>query len=205
MNSKLIEAGSADGAAIAAKILRGEGIIIHPTETVYGFAANAFSLMAIRRVELAKRRKSKDSFILLVKDIDMACSLGVKFDKTAEKLAARFWPGPLTMVLPVSKTQKLNHLCHNNSLAIRVSPDPFVVSLFSLIDFPIISTSANVSGEAVLKTPEKLLEVFENNVDMVFGRGLIHAGKPSTIIAVYDNEVSIIREGVIQGKEIYVV
>ncbi|MBL8026995.1 MAG: threonylcarbamoyl-AMP synthase [Fibrobacteres bacterium] len=202
---RMLPADNPDSIAAAVTALKNEGVIIHPTETVYGFAANAYSLIAIRRVDKIKKRKAKDSFLLLVRDMGMAKSLGLKFDLTALKLAERFWPGPLTIILPAEREGALSHLYSDFSLAVRVSPDPFIKALFKHIDFPIISTSANISGEQVITYPEKLQSEFGEQADLILTRGTIRGNKPSTIIHVANDIIKIVREGAISESEIYAV
>jgi L-threonylcarbamoyladenylate synthase len=204
-NNSLLSADEEANVSKAAAVLKNDGVIIHPTETVYGFAANAFSIMAIRRVDQIKKRKAKESFLLLVKSMEMAKNIGVVFDETSTKLASRFWPGPLSLVLPTKKKSAIEHLYVDGTLAIRVSPDPFVKQLFDKIDFPIISTSANISGEPIITTPDKLDSEFKERVDLILTRGVIKGSKPSSIVSVKDNVVSIIREGAIPEGLIYAV
>lgn len=187
----------------AAGILRKGGVIIHPTETLYGFAANALLMNPIRRVDRIKKRGPHESYIVLVKDMKMAVQFGIAFDRTARKLAERFWPGPLTLVLPVSRNSPLIHLAVEGCIAPRVSPDKSVSALFGQIQFPLISTSVNRSGSPSLGSPQKIQAVFGREVDLILERGVIRNTRPSTIAEVKNNVARVIRQGLISEEEIH--
>jgi len=203
MISKIRKADSDENILKAADLLRKGGVIIHPTETIYGFAANALQVNAVRRVDAIKSRQFKETYIVLMRDLAMARKYNVEFDRTAEKLALRFWPGPLTMVLPASKESALIHLASLGTLAIRVSPDKFVEKLFTHIDFPVISTSVNKSGRPPLSSPEKMENQFRREVDLILERGTSVGAVPSTIIAIRNNVISVIRKGAVSEEELY--
>jgi L-threonylcarbamoyladenylate synthase len=203
MLSKIRNADNPENIKKAADILHKGGLIVHPTETIYGFAANALQINSIRRIDRIKRRSVQETYLVLVKDIKMAGQFHVIFNRIAEKLAGRFWPGPLTLVLPMAKDSRLIHLAFHGTIALRVSSDRFVKALFEHIDFPIISTSVNKSGQLPFNQPLKIESVFRKNVDLILERGAIANTKPSTIVAVKNNSISIIRKGLISENSIY--
>jgi L-threonylcarbamoyladenylate synthase len=203
MINKIRKADTPESISKAADLLRSGGVIIHPTETLYGFAANALIPNAVRRIDDIKQRKFKETYIVLMRDKAMAQNLSIGFDRMAEKLAQRFWPGPLTLVLPIAKDSPLIYLAYLGTLAIRVSPDKFVEKLFRDIDFPIISTSVNKSGTPPLDNVLKMEKLFRRDIDLILERGVISRTVPSTIIAVRNNTVQMIRKGPISEEEIY--
>ncbi|MFH0920397.1 MAG: L-threonylcarbamoyladenylate synthase [Fibrobacterota bacterium] len=187
----------------AAEILRKGGVIIHPTETLYGFAANALIPSALRRVDAIKRRRAQDTYLVLLKDRAMAEDLQLTFERLADKLAARFWPGPLTLLLPVERTSPLNPLAVQGLVAVRVSPDPFVSALFGHIDFPVISTSVNTSGTSPLLDPVKIAAQFQGSVEMIFERGTYRSSVPSTLVSCVNNTLTLVRKGAISEEDLY--
>ena len=203
MTGKTRKAADPASIAKAAELLRKGGVIIHPTETLYGFAASALIPNAIRRIDAIKERKFQDTYIVLMKDRAMVDAYHLIFDRQAEKLADHFWPGPLTLVLPVRRDSDLIHLASNGMLAVRVSPDPFVSALFTLIDFPVISTSVNKSGSAPLRDPVKMEALFRNSVERIFERGVSPEALPSTIVSSVNNVLTLLRKGAVPEEAIY--
>lgn len=203
MTSKIRKADAPESAEKAADLLKKGGVIICPTETLYGFSANALIVNAIRHVDTIKERKQGETYILLVKDMAMAKTFLLLFDRTAEKLAERFWPGPLTMVLPVAKESPLIHLASMGTLAVRVSPDKFLTRLFASINFPVISTSVNKSGKPPMTDPSAMEKDFKRDVDLILERGVLASKTPSTIVAIKNNTIQMIRKGVIPEEQIY--
>jgi len=203
MISKVRKADSPENILKAADLLGKGGIIICPTETIYGFAANALIANAVRHIDTIKKRRAGETYIILMKDIEMAKRFNLEFDLTSEKLAKRFWPGPLTMVLPIAKESSLIHLAHMGTLAIRISSDLFLEKLFEKIDFPIISTSVNLSGKPPIESPARMEDLFRREVDMILERGLIRGKLPSTIIAIKNETITMIRKGAIPENKIY--
>jgi len=204
MRSKVQGADHPDSIKLAAEILNQGGVIITPTETLYGFTVNALMQNAIHRIDTLKDRKFKETYILLMRNREMAqTQYQIIFDRLAEKLANRFWPGPLTMVLPVEKESPLIHLASMGTLAIRVSPDPFIQALFRTIDFPIVSTSVNKSGKTPHTDPQRMEKEFGDEVDMIFERGIALKKEPSTLVAITDNVMTILRPGAITEEELY--
>ncbi|OGJ89643.1 MAG: threonylcarbamoyl-AMP synthase [Candidatus Raymondbacteria bacterium RifOxyA12_full_50_37] len=205
MISKIKVANRAETIQRAAELLKKGGVIVHPTETLYGFATNALIINAIKRVDRIKERGLRESYIILVRDIDMARSLQISFDETAVKLADRHWPGPLTLVLPVSRESSLLHLAFNGAIGMRVSPDEFVRKLFTHIDFPIISTSVNISGKPPMNDITKIEAQFYNDIDLFCGRGTLPHRPPSTIATVVNNTIKILRKGAVSEEQVYAV
>jgi len=203
MISKLKRADNPVHTRKAADLLKKGGVIIHPTETIYGFTASALQGNAVRRVDRIKGRKSGETYLLLVRDIKMAQELHVLFDRTAAKLAARFWPGPLTLVLPVEKKSLLFSLSRNGTIALRVSSEKSIRDLFELIDFPLISTSVNRSGEEPLRIPEKMESLFAKEVDLILEKGVLPSRKSSTLVAIKNETIDILRPGPITEQELY--
>jgi tRNA threonylcarbamoyl adenosine modification protein (Sua5/YciO/YrdC/YwlC family) len=202
MINKLKKADKPENILKAAALLNKGGVIIHPTETLYGFACSALMAGAIRRVDRIKGRKPGETYLLLIRDIPMALEYKVRFDRMAEKLARKFWPGPLTLVLPVDKGSPLFSLSRNGMVGLRVSSEKTVKELFNHIVFPLISTSVNRSGTPPLNAPRKIEALFGREADIILDKGVMTDKKPSTVAAVRNNAVEFIRLGAIPEKEI---
>jgi len=203
MINKLKKADKPENILKAADLLNRGGVIIHPTETLYGFAAGALMAGAIRRVDRIKSRQPGETYLLLIRDIEMAVDYRVRFDRVAEKLARKFWPGPLTLVLPADKKSPLFSLSRNGMVGLRVSPEKTVKELFSHVAFPLISTSVNRSGLPPMNAPRKIEAIFGREVDIILDKGVLTNKKPSTVAAVRNNTVEFIRQGVIPEEEIH--
>jgi L-threonylcarbamoyladenylate synthase len=183
----------------AANALRSGGVIIYPTDTLYGLGANAFNESAISRVFKIKKQNRNKPISVIVKDIRMARKIAC-IDSKVEEILSRIWPGPITVVL--RKKDIIPYLLTGNSetVALRIPKNDFVVSLMDYLDFPITATSANISGEKDLLSPESIIDKFsasDHSPDLFINNGEINNPKPSTILDLTTNKPRIIRLGIV--------
>ncbi|MDO8875734.1 MAG: L-threonylcarbamoyladenylate synthase [Pseudolabrys sp.] len=177
----------ADDAAIstAAAALRQGGLVAFPTETVYGLGADACHGEAIARLYAAKGRPAFNPLIAHVADVAAARRLAV-FDADAEKLAAAFWPGPLTLVLPKRPDCPVAALALAglDSIAIRVPNDKTARALLDAFGGPVVAPSANRSGHVSPTTPAHVLADLRGRIDLILDGGPCAVGVESTIVAL---------------------
>lgn len=182
-------------------------ITLYPTETVYGLGADPFDAAALEKLYVLKGRDAAKAVTWLVRDMEDV-ERYADVSVTAAKLAARFLPGPLTLVLPVKTASLPEHLKHIDSIGFRISSDPVAQKLIAehmeAYGTPLTCTSANISGLPTLASPEEILRQFGEKrtmVDRIIGDGP-RTGTPSTIIRVMGENVECIREGAYPFKEI---
>src|SRR5438132_9246622 len=174
----------ATAVAAAAQILATGGLVAFPTETVYGLGADAGDGKAIARLYEAKGRPAFNPLIAHVLDIAAARGLG-RFDAAAERLAARFWPGPLTLVLPKTPTCPVAELATAglDTLAVRVPAHAVAHELLAAVGKPVVAPSANRSGHVSPTTAQHVLGDLRGRVDFILDGGPTPVGVESTIIA----------------------
>jgi L-threonylcarbamoyladenylate synthase len=176
----------ADSAAIAAAAtcLGQGGLVAFPTETVYGLGADACNGAAVARLYAAKGRPAFNPLIAHVADADAARRLG-RFDGDAEKLAAAFWPGPLTLVLPRLPDCPVAELALAglDSVAVRVPASPVAHALLEVFGGPVVAPSANRSGHVSPTSAAHVLADLRGRIDMVLDAGSCAIGLESTIVA----------------------
>lgn len=191
----------------ARHVLGQGGIILHPTETCYGFACDATNPMAVSKLyELKKMSLNKPSSVMIA-GLEAAVKYG-EFSDLAQALAKQYWPGPLTLV--VSRKNLPNFLNPGAStVGLRVPSHSWTLELLQMCPFPVITTSANVSGQPqayevseVLSQLEDAFDSSDIRPDFVVDMGKIPSQKPSTIVEVRGESFKIIREGPISGLEI---
>jgi len=192
--TKVLNSKAPDSALQSCEVLKRGGVIIYPTETLYGIGVNAESRESIKRVFEIKRRSHENPVLILVRDVEMM-SAYVQVTEVARALAEEFLPGPLTMVL--EDKGRLPELISSETgkVAVRVSGNEFVRKLFEYIDFPITSTSANVSGEANLFGKSELIDTFSGLVDLIVDSGNLPPSLGSTIIDLTFDPIRALREG----------
>lgn len=185
------------------KILKNGGIILYPTDTVYGLGFDVSNKETLKRLYNLKKRDSKKPISIIVSDIEMAKKYAV-FDDNAIALAKKFWPGALTLILP-AKNKLLSHLnLSNKTIGIRIPNNYFCIELLKIFKKPISSTSANISGKKQMLSVNKILSKFDNinNIDLVVDAGPSDKTKPSTIIDLSGKNIKLLRKGVISYKNI---
>ena len=190
--------------AEAARILRGGGLVVFPTETVYGLGADATNGQAVARIFEAKGRPRFNPLIVHVADAgaarDFAC-----FGERALLLAERFWPGPLTLVLPLraGARPRISELVTAglDTVAIRVPAHPVARKLLASAGIPVAAPSANVSGRVSPTLAHHAEEDLGSRVEMVLDAGSTEAGLESTIVALAP-EPTLLRPGALAREEI---
>lgn len=177
----------ADAAGIdrAAQILARGGLAAVPTETVYGLAARADDAEAVARIYAAKGRPSFNPLIVHVRDVAQAQNFAI-FDQRAQKLADAFWPGPLTLVLPMRSDAQLAGAVTAGlpTLAVRCPAHPVMRALLEKCDFPLAAPSANRSGWVSPTSAEHVLATLDGRIDAVLDGGETSQGLESTIVAL---------------------
>ncbi|HWQ99498.1 MAG TPA: L-threonylcarbamoyladenylate synthase, partial [Candidatus Methylomirabilis sp.] len=143
-------------------VLRRGGVIAFPTETTYGLGCDPRNTKAVARIFRIKGRPLLKALPLVVSSVLDVKRVAVLAEPAA-RLARRYWPGPLTLVLPVRRGQRFHHLvAPNNEVAIRVSSSPFVRALVRAYGFPIVATSANRSGQPECRSGRSVVRVFQD-------------------------------------------
>ena len=180
----------------AAEILRGGGLVAFPTETVYGLGADATNDLAVARIYEAKGRPQFNPLIAHVAEVDAALALA-EFSEAALALAARFWPGPLTLVLPRKAGCPVSLLASAGlpSIALRVPQHSLALELIRETGRPIVAPSANPSGRISPTTAAHVREGLGTKVDMVLDGGRCAVGLESTIVSLLDDTPRLLRAG----------
>jgi L-threonylcarbamoyladenylate synthase len=182
--------------AAAARCLREGGLVAFPTETVYGLGADATSAEAVARIYAAKGRPVFNPLIAHVATLDQARAEGV-FDADAERLAAAFWPGPLTLVLPRRAGGRVCDLACAGlaSVGLRVPDQPVAAALLAAFGRPVAAPSANRSGRLSPTRSEHVRADLGDEVDLVIEGGACAYGVESTIVACAAGAVTMLRPG----------
>ena len=196
---KIVKADE-EGLRIAAATMRNGGVVIYPTETVYGLGCIPSDPDAAKRVCEIKGR-AENPLPLVCSDIEMARKV-VQFNGAAEKLAEAFWPGPLMFILPSKVVYPMWVTHGKKTLGLRVPGAEVPRKLAQLAGGVIVSTSANISGELPATTAKEALSQTGFKVDLVVDGGPSPGGKPSTIIDLSGKEMWILRSGPITGSQI---
>lgn len=188
---------------LAAKKLSAGDILSFPTETVYGLGADATNNSAVSKVFAAKNRPSYNPLIVHVSDMHKAQQY-VSMNKLAQKLAINFWPGPLTMVLPLKKNNGLSDLINAGlkTVAMRVPNHRSAIELLRIFNGPIAAPSANKSGKISPTTAAHVDSDFFNELDMIIDDGSCEKGLESTIVKIDKNDIIILRPGSITQEDI---
>jgi L-threonylcarbamoyladenylate synthase len=185
------------GIARAAAILRRGGLVAFPTETVYGLGAHALDRAAVRRVFQAKGRPAEDPLIVHVHDLGALDQLTDRRPRAVEALASRFWPGPLTMVMPRSKAVPLEVTAGLETVAIRIPAHPIARALISAAALPVAAPSANLFSRPSPTRPAHVLEDLDGRIDLVIDGGSTTVGVESTVIDLTAPVPTILRPGAV--------
>lgn len=205
MSAQTTEVLGADatGIARAVDLLRAGEVVALPTETVYGLAADAANARAVAKIYDAKGRPSFNPLIVHVSGLSMAQEL-VAVPPAALDLMARFWPGPLTLVLPLRPGAPIASLVTAglDTLAIRCPDHPVTQAVIAALGRPIAAPSANASGRISPTRPAHVLASLAGRIPLLLDGGATRAGVESTIVAVKGDVVRLLRPGAISAEQL---
>jgi L-threonylcarbamoyladenylate synthase len=179
--------------AYCAALIRNGALVVFPTETVYGIAANLLDAKATRRLYRIKHRPRTKPFTVHIADIASVKKMGCRLDRKAALLARRFWPGPLTMILKSGAGRKIGFRMPANKVALR---------LIKKAKVPVVAPSANLSGSPPPRSASDVLDQLGGKIDAVLDAGPTEIGTESTVVDMTSDPPKILREGAISRKEI---
>lgn len=179
----------------AAALLKSGEVVGIPTETVYGLAANALAPEAIRKIFLAKGRPQDNPLIVHIAAQEQLRDLVAALPDTAIKLAERFWPGPLTMILPKSDRVPLETTGGLGTVAVRMPSHQAAQRLIEACGFPLAAPSANLSGSPSPTTAAHVYQDMDGRIPLILDGGTCEVGLESTVIAVHSDKVRLLRPG----------
>ena len=179
----------------AAEVLRRGGLCGIPTETVYGLAANALDETAVKKIFAAKGRPQDNPLIVHISSMDELPALVREIPPEAKALAAAFWPGPLTMVLPKADCIPGAVSCGLDTVAIRMPSHPIANAIIRTAGIPLAAPSANTSGKPSPTTAEHVLHDMDGKIDMIVDGGACSVGVESTVVTLCTAPPRLLRPG----------
>jgi L-threonylcarbamoyladenylate synthase len=200
MKTLLLPASQPNAISLALQVLRTGGLVAFPTDTVYGIGADVFSKESIEKLYLAKDRDSAKAIPVLVGEAAQLEQVTASFSGQAIRLAKRFWPGPLTLI--VSRHPGLPEaLSPFPTIGVRMPNHPVSLELLRRSG-PLATTSANLSGGKDALTAQEVFEQLEGRVDLILDGGICPGGIPSTVVDCTTQALRIIRQGPLLLEEL---
>lgn len=186
-----------DDIARAAECLRRGGLVAFPTETVYGLGVHALDRDAVRKLFDAKRRPANDPLIVHVAEFGQIAPLVTALPEHAASLAARFWPGPLTLILPRASSVPLEVTAGLQTVAIRIPAHPVARALLAAAAVPVAAPSANLFSRPSPTRASHVVEDLDGRIDMIIDGGTTDVGVESTVLDLTVSPPQMLRPGAI--------
>jgi L-threonylcarbamoyladenylate synthase len=196
------DAPQRDAIEEAATWIRDGGVIAMPTDTLYGLAADPFDAAAVRRVFAVKGRAETQPLPLVAADEQQIRDHLGALTPTGRRLAARFWPGPLTLIVEASAAVARGVTAGTGRVAVRVPSHAIARAVCAAAGRPVTATSANISGEPPTASPADVERTLGDRIDFLLDVGPAPGGLPSTIVDVTGPEPRLIRAGAVAWDEV---
>jgi L-threonylcarbamoyladenylate synthase len=193
---------SADTFSAALQALKRGAVVVFSTETFYGLGADALNADAVEGVVSLKGRNPDSPIAVIIADEEMLPQIASEISPVAQKLIRRFWPGPLTLVLPAKPGLPAALLNRDGKIGVRVSSHPLAARLSRELGRPLTATSANPSGKEPARTIEQARAYFGDRIEIFLDAGALAGKSGSTVAEVNGDQIKIIREGEISSKEL---
>ncbi len=200
MKTEILRADHPVALQHAGDVLAHGGLVVFPTDTVYGLAAQLFDPQAVERLYIAKGRSSDRAIAVLIGQIEHLKSVTLQMNPIAIKLAQKFWPGPMTLVVPGNPSLPPN-LSPTDNVGIRMPDHPVALALLRIIG-PLAVTSANLSGQPNTNTVQEVLKQLDGRVHLVLDGGQTPGGLPSTVVDCTQEKPVVLRAGPVSQSEI---
>lgn len=184
----------------ALEILQSGGIVAFPTDTVYGLGAIAFNNQAIKSIYTAKDRPIEKAIPILIGDMNDLSQVADDVPDMALRFATRFWPGPLTCIIPKKQTLP-QAVSATPTVAVRIPDHPDALALLRAAG-PMAVTSANISGQPSPSTAQEVYEQLKGHIPLILDGGKTKGGTPSTLVDCTSDKPIILREGPITFSEL---
>ena len=188
--------------ARAARVIRAGGVAAVPTDTLYGLAADPFNAAAVKKLFRIKRRPENMPILLLVDSLQRMENLVARTPEGFRSLAARFWPGPLTMILPARPGVPCAVTAGSGTVAVRLPRSALIRSLVRLARRPLTGTSANLSGRAGGRSADEADRQLGALLDLLLDAGSAKRALPSTIVDLSGRAPRVVRSGAIPAAAI---
>jgi L-threonylcarbamoyladenylate synthase len=196
------ESPQRDAIQEAAKWILNGGLVAIPTDTLYGLAADPFSAAAVARVFAVKGRAAERALPVIAADGAQAEEYLGRLPEAGQRLAERFWPGPLTLVVSAPRTLARDVTGGTGTVGVRVPGDAVARAICAEAGRPITATSANVSGEPATADPDQVERTLGDRLDLLVDTGMTRGGAPSTIVDVTGADPVLVRAGAISWDDI---
>lgn len=184
------------------EVLKNGGIIVFPTETVYGIGANAFFENSVKEIYRVKKRPNEKPLAIMVSGIEEIEKYAVISNEIERKIIKKFMPGPITIILKRKKGVLDYVASGKDTIGVRIPDNRIILEILRKSKLPIVAPSANISGMPSGIDFNSIKSDFEGNVDICINGGKCKLEEPSTIIQVVDNEIEILRQGKIKKQDI---
>ena len=185
----------------AAKVIKDGGLVLFPTETVYGIGANGFDDEAVKKIFIAKGRAQDNPLILHIANLEMLDEIAENISELEYKLMDAFWPGPFTIILNKKKGIANEATCGGDTVGVRMPSNRIAYELIKRAGVPIAAPSANISGRPSGTNLEDIIEELSEKVDFIIDGGESEIGLESTVVRVIDGEIKILRPGKITKED----
>ncbi len=195
VKTAVLPASDPDALRRAAAVLQGGGLVSFPTDTVYGVGADAFQTAAVERIYQVKGRGTQKALPILLADVGEIDTIGEDVPEEAWNLAARFWPGGLTLVIRRRPIVPDVITGGGPTVAVRVPDHPVPVTLIRLVGAPLVGTSANRSGQPSPVSAQQVRRSLGGLIEILLDGGPAPGGVESTVLDVSSGEPVLLREG----------
>lgn len=181
----------------AIEVLKKGGVIVYPTDTIYGLGTNACDYKAVEQIFKIKKRQLIKPLPIIARNINWVKELAYIPPKL-EKILAKIWPGSVTIILPKKDIVPSVVTANRKNVGIRIPDSKFTDKLMGKFGYPLTATSANISGEEGLRDPKKIIEEFRDQLwkpDLILDAGILPKSLPSTILDLSTIQPKILRVG----------
>jgi len=190
-----------EGIEKTSQIIEKGGIVVFPTDTVYGIGCNPYNPNSVKKIYEIKSRTEIKSLPVLAYSLEIVKEITL-IDKFTEKIIKKYWPGPLTLILTLTDQKLKKSLKLQNKIAVRIPDSKCTLKLLEKCKL-LVGTSANISGNSSHTNPDECIKNIKN-YDVFLNGGTITSKGESTIIEIENEEIKIIREGVLKIEDIMI-